>query len=72
MVATWVVKLVDVTVGMKADEMGSLSAASWVAQMDTDWAARWARSMVVGSAARLEEQKAETMVDHWVYLRAVH
>jgi hypothetical protein len=72
MVATWVVKLVDVTVGMKADEMGSLSAASWVAQMAADWAARWVCLMVVRSAARLEEQKAETMVDHWVYLRAVH
>ena len=48
MVATWVVKLVDVTVGMKADEMGSLSAASWVAQMAADWAVRWACSMVVG------------------------
>jgi len=55
MVATWVVKLVDVTVGMKADEMGFLSAASWVVQMAADWAARWACSMVVGSAARLEE-----------------
>jgi hypothetical protein len=56
---------------MKADGMGSLSAASWGGQMAADWAARWARSMAVGSAARLEEKKAVMMAVYSVYVRVV-